>query len=79
MSTELNMVDKAMKDIFGLNADVQASPDLSELSDEDRQILYNETMQFFEKLYGESTETYNTENAEAEEDAETEDSEDYAE
>ena len=79
MSTELNMVDKAMKDIFGLNADVQASPELSELSDEDRQTLYNETMQFFEKLYGESTETYNTENAEAEEDAETEDSEDYAE
>ena len=77
MSTELNMVDKAMKDIFGLNADVQASPELSELSDDDRQTLYNETMKFFEKLYGESTETYNTEDAETEETAE--DSEDYAE
>ena len=55
MSTELNMVDKSMKEIFGLSADTQASPELSELSDEDRQTLYNETMKFFEKLYGESS------------------------
>ena len=60
MSTELNMVDKSMKEIFGLSADAQASPELGELSDDDRQTLYNETMKFFEKLYGESTETYDT-------------------
>ena len=71
MSTELNMVDKSMKEIFGLSEDTQASPELSELSDDDRQTLYNETMKFFEKLYGESTETYNTEDAA--------DTEDYAE
>ena len=71
MSTELNMVDKSMKEIFGLSGGTQASPELSELSDDDRQTLYNETMKFFEKLYGESTETYNTEDAA--------DTEDYAE
>ena len=79
MSTELNMVDKSMKEIFGLSADIQASPELSELSDEDRQTLYNETMKFFEKLYGESSETYNTDEAETTETADTENSEDYAE
>ena len=76
MSTELNMVDKSMKEIFGLSADTQASPELADLSDDDRQTLYNETMRFFEKLYGESTETYNTEDADVAETAETED---YAE
>ena len=74
MSTELNMVDKSMKEIFGLSADTQASPELSELSDEDRQTLYNETMKFFEKLYGESSETYNTDEAETTETADTENS-----
>lgn len=76
MSTELNMIDKSLKEIFGLSEGSQASPELSELTDDDRQTLYNETMKFFEKLYGESTETYNTEDAEG---AETENSGDYAE
>lgn len=76
MSTELNMVDKSMKEIFGLSEGTQASPELSELSDDERQTLYNETMKFFEKLYGESTETYNTEDADS---AETADSQENAE
>ena len=67
MSTELNMVDKSMKEIFGLSEGTQASP---ELSDDERQTLYNETMKFFEKLYGESSETYNAEDAENTESAE---------
>lgn len=70
MSTELNMVDKSMKEIFGLSEGTQASPELSELSDDERQTLYNETMKFFEKLYGESSETYNTEDSENTESAE---------
>ena len=70
MSTELNMVDKSMKEIFGLSEGTQASPELSELSDDERQTLYNETMKFFEKLYGESSGTYNTEDAENTESAE---------
>ena len=69
MSTELNMVDKSMKEIFGLSADAQASPELGELSDDDRQTLYNETMKFFEKLYGESTATYATTDADSTETA----------
>ena len=76
MSTELNMVDKSMREIFGLSEGSQASPELSELSDDERQTLYNETMKFFEKLYGESSETYNTEDAEG---AESEDSAETAE
>ena len=70
MSAELNMVDKSMKEIFGLSEGTQASPELSELSDDERQTLYNETMKFFEKLYGESSETYNAEDAENTESAE---------
>ena len=70
MSTELNMVDKSMKEIFGLSEGTQASPELSELSDDERQTLYNETMKFFEKLYCESSETYNAEDAENTESAE---------
>ena len=70
MSAELNMVDKSMKEIFGLSDGTQASPELSELSDDERQTLYNETMKFFEKLYGESSETYNAEDAENTESAE---------
>lgn len=70
MSTELNMVDKSMKEIFGLSEGTQAGPELSELSDDERQTLYNETMKFFEKLYGESSETYNAEDAENTESAE---------
>ena len=70
MSTELNMVDKSMKEIFGLSEGTQASPELSELSDDERQTLYNETMKFFEKLYGGSSETYNTEDTENTESAE---------
>ena len=69
MSTELNMVDKSMKEIFGLSEGTQASPELSELSDDERQTLYNETMKFFEKLYGESTETYDTTDADSTETA----------
>lgn len=63
------MVDKSMKEIFGLSADAQASPELGDLSDDDRQTLYNETMKFFEKLYGESTETYDTTDADSTETA----------
>ena len=45
MTPELNMIDKALKDIFGLSEGVQAAPELSELTDEDRQTLYDDTVQ----------------------------------
>ena len=41
----------------------------SEIPLDDRQTLYNETMKFFEKLYGESTETYDTTDADSTETA----------
>lgn len=75
LTTELNMLSKSLKDIFGLTEGVQANPELSELSDEDRTVLYQDTMKFFEKLYGESSEyeTMDTEDAEnAEYDGEAE-------
>lgn len=67
MTTELNMLNSSLKDIFGLSEGVQANPELSELSDEDRMVLYQDTMKFFEKLYGESSEyeTVETEDAES--------------
>lgn len=56
LTTELNMISRSLKDIFGLTEGVQADPELSELSDEERHSLYEDTMRFFEKLYGESSE-----------------------
>ena len=52
MSTELNIVDKSMKEIFGLSADAQASPELGELSDDDRQtcLLYTSRLFFIAVL-----------------------------
>ena len=41
--------------------------------------ILTKRMKFFEKLYGESSETYNTDEAETAETADTENSEDYAE
>lgn len=57
MTPELNMIDKALKDLFGLSESVQAVPELSELTDEDRQTLYDDTMKFFQKLYNETVQT----------------------
>ena len=76
MSTELNMLDKALQDIFGLNMEVQASPSLIDTSDDEKMTLYKDTMKFFEMLYGESTESYETEETQMDE---TEDSEYYEE
>ena len=76
MSTELNMLDKALQDIFGLNMEVQASPSLIDTSDDEKMTLYKDTMKFFEMLYGESTESYETEEGQMDE---TEDSEYYEE
>ena len=67
MTTELNMLDRSMKEIFGISEGSQAGPELSELTDDERQSLYKDTMKFFEKLYNESTETYDTEDASGEE------------
>lgn len=70
MTTELNMLNKSLKDIFGLNPGVQADPSLIDQTDEMRQTLYSDTMKFFEKLYGETVQTSETDAAEETEAAE---------
>ena len=66
LTPELNMLDKEMKKIFGIDIidDGGTSEDIDILgtlvSSEDKDTLYKDTMKFFEKLYGESTDSYDT-------------------
>lgn len=59
MTPELNMLNDAMMKIFGLTVDDSGQPDILSLQTaEDKQKLYDETMIFFEGLYGESVKSY---------------------
>ena len=66
ITPELNMLDKEMKKLFGIDVidDGEYSDDIDVLGDavssEDKETLYKDTMKFFEKLYGESSETYDS-------------------
>ncbi len=61
LTTELNMLSPKLKTLFGLSEDgTEADEILANVSAEDRQTLYEDTMKFFEKLYGETTETLDT-------------------
>ncbi|MDO5337548.1 MAG: DUF1002 domain-containing protein [Eubacteriales bacterium] len=58
---ELNMLNQKMKELFGvdtLEADAQDVLSLAGVSEEERQLFYEDTMAFFSTLYGESEETY---------------------
>lgn len=57
VSMELNMVDNAMKKLFGIEEDLDTTEEdiLTNISYEDKEALYKETMKFFEKLYDESS------------------------
>lgn len=55
LSTELNMMQDELLAIFGLDETGTADENLSSVTLEDRQTLYNETMSFFESLYGETS------------------------
>ena len=63
ITPELNMLDKEMKKLFGIDVidDGEASEDIDVLGDavssDDKDTLYKDTMKFFEKLYGESSES----------------------
>ena len=57
VSSQLNMVNKDMKKIFSIETEPATDDILAAQSAEDRQTLYNDTMKFFEQLYGESTDT----------------------
>ena len=56
MSDQLNMINSDMKKIFSIETEPAADDILAAQSAEDRQSLYNDTMKFFEQLYGENTE-----------------------
>lgn len=57
VSSQLNMVNNDMKKIFSIETEPATDDILAAQSAEDRQTLYNDTMKFFEQLYGESTGT----------------------
>lgn len=63
ITPELNMLDKEMKKLFGIDVidDGESSEDIDVLGDavssDDKGTLYKDTMKFFEKLYGESSES----------------------
>lgn len=61
MTAELNMLSAQLKDLFGLSDDgTEADEILANVSAEDRQALYDDTMKFFENLYGETVESLDT-------------------
>ena len=63
ITPELNMLDKEMKKLFGIDVidDGEFSEDIDVLGDavssDDKDTLYKDTMKFFEKLYGESSDS----------------------
>lgn len=66
-STELNMMDNEMKKLFGIIANDGTEDILAEIAAEYKTMLYDDTMKFFEMLYGETViidETYDEAEAE---------------
>ena len=57
MSAELNMVNADLKTIFSIETEPAAEDLLINETPETRQALYNDTLKFFETLYGENAET----------------------
>ena len=69
-STELNMMDKKLKRLFGIddseeNTDVtdETKALLADVTEEDKKTLYKDTMKFLAGLYGESTDSAADESA----------------
>lgn len=55
MTAQLNMINNDMKKIFSIETEPTADDILVTRTADERQTLYNDTMKFFEKLYGETT------------------------
>lgn len=55
MTAQLNMINNDMKKIFSIETEPAADDILVTRIADERQTLYNDTMKFFEKLYGETT------------------------
>lgn len=56
-SAEMNVLDKDMKEVFSIDADIAEDDILVNVDAETRQKLYDDTMKFFANLYGETTDT----------------------
>ena len=70
LTPELNMMDQNLKKLFGIeiteeNSDTtdEAAALLADVTEEDKQTLYKETMKYLAGLYGESTDTSEGESA----------------
>lgn len=66
ISVELNMMNEKLKEIFNIEqpekTEEEAAADiLADVAQEDRELLYHDTLKFFENLYGEVTFTDQTE------------------
>lgn len=55
ITAQLNMINNDMKKIFSIETEPAADDILVTRTADERQTLYNDTMKFFEKLYGETT------------------------
>lgn len=55
MTAQLNMINNDMKKIFSIETEPATDDILVTRTADERQTLYNDTMKFFEKLYGETT------------------------
>ena len=55
MTAQLNMINNDMKKIFSIETEPAADDILVTRTADERQTPYNDTMKFFEKLYGETT------------------------
>lgn len=59
MTTELNMIDGQLRKLFGLEYDETMTEDvLINYTAEEKMALYDDTIRFFESLYGESIKVY---------------------
>lgn len=75
VTPELNMLRKSMLEVFALDDDLEVTEGIwADYSAEDRMALYDDTMDFFEDLYGENLDN-NTESTDGEEAGEEGDSE----
>ena len=61
LSTELNMMNKELKTIFSTETDTAEDDILYSVDPEVRQKMYDDTLNFFVKLYGEDVQTETTE------------------
>ena len=80
LSTELNMMNKELKTIFSTETDPAEDDILYSVDPEVRQKMYDDTLNFFVKLYGEDVQTESTDTQNVSEDtASGENTEEYTE